>query len=287
MNLEALKEPFPSDQIEWRIAQCGKNQSGIWGTCLAYVQARAIMDRLDAVVGEMNWYPEYSFIGTSGVICKLSIREPSATPAPESHYWQWVTKEDGAEMTDIESFKGGISGALKRAAVLWGIGRYLYDLESGFIRVVDKSTKGARYGKTKDGDTFYWLPPELPAWALPKGTVDTPPVSALKSGSLNSTAGGQLMSGAPVSPPRVAPEQPGPGDGVQRDTDTYVIRFGKKHNGKTLDDVGPSELRNYIDWMDRAAAASGKPHDARALDLIEHASRYIAAHENLPLEQEG
>lgn len=89
------------------------------------------------------------------------------------------------------------------------------------------------------------------------------------------------------TPPRVAPEQPGPDDGIQRDTDTYVIRFGKKYNGKTLEDVGPSDLRNYIDWLDRSASTSGKPHSEQALDFIEHASRYIAAHENLPLEQEG
>ena len=38
----------------------------------------------------------------------------------------WITKADGAGDTDIEGEKGGISDALKRAAVVWGIGRYLY-----------------------------------------------------------------------------------------------------------------------------------------------------------------
>lgn len=158
MDFSKFLTPFEESHIEWRLAQCGKkNDGGVWGTCLAYIQARAIMDRLDEVAGPEYWKAEYSFIGTAGVICKLSIKCGG----------EWVTKEDGAEQTDIESFKGGISSALKRAAVLWGIGRYLYDLESGFIQEVTKGAPGARYGKTKDGAQFYWVPPKLPAWALP------------------------------------------------------------------------------------------------------------------------
>jgi hypothetical protein len=84
---------------------------------------------------------------------------------------EWVTKEDGAEQTDLESFKGGLSSAIKRAAVVWGIGRYLYDLEEGYAEIVEKGTKGAHYGKLPDktgGDQFHWFPPRLPSWALPK-----------------------------------------------------------------------------------------------------------------------
>ena len=39
---------------------------------------------------------------------------------------EWITKSDGADDSNIEGAKGGISDALKRAAVLFGIGRYLY-----------------------------------------------------------------------------------------------------------------------------------------------------------------
>lgn len=157
IKFEDFLKPFPESQIDWRIGQCGKNERGIWGTCLAYLQARAVMDRLDEVAGPGNWKTENYFVGAQGVVCKLSIKCDG----------EWVTKEDGAETTDIEAFKGGISGALKRAAVLWGIGRYLYDLEAGFIKVVEKGTPGARYGKTKDNVQFYWTPPTLPDWALP------------------------------------------------------------------------------------------------------------------------
>ena len=47
----------------------------------------------------------------------------------------WVMKYDGAENTDIEPVKGGLSDSFKRAAVLWGIGRYLYDMASIWVEI--------------------------------------------------------------------------------------------------------------------------------------------------------
>ncbi|MGH7576528.1 MAG: Rad52/Rad22 family DNA repair protein [Longimicrobiales bacterium] len=35
----------------------------------------------------------------------------------------------------MESVKGGLSAATKRAAVEWGIGRYLYGIEEGWANV--------------------------------------------------------------------------------------------------------------------------------------------------------
>ena len=54
---------------------------------------------------------------------------------------------------------------MKRAAVQWGIGRYLYDLESAWGNV---EQNGKNSQKTKQGEWFKWSPPQLPAWALPK-----------------------------------------------------------------------------------------------------------------------
>lgn len=158
-ELKKLSEPFEESQIEWRLAQAGKNANGFWGKCLAYIQARAVMDRFDAVCGPENWKARYEF-HAGGVLCGLSVRVNN----------EWVEKFDGADATDVEPFKGGISSALKRAAVLWGVGRYLYDLEEGWAVIVPHGTKGAHYGQTKDKETFYWNPPKLPAWALPKKT---------------------------------------------------------------------------------------------------------------------
>jgi|SRR6185369_6513624 len=157
MNLKELKKPFSTSDVEWRLAQCGETNGKVWAVCLAYIQARAVMDRLDDVAGPENWSVNYSHL-PNGVMCNLSIKVND----------DWIIKSDGAEETDIEAFKGGISSALKRAGSAWGIGRYLYGLESGFAQIVEKGTKGALSGKTKEGKWFYWLPPQLPSWALPQ-----------------------------------------------------------------------------------------------------------------------
>lgn len=153
-----LAAPFKYSEIEWRIQSCWKSGNDIKARVLAYVQARAIMDRLDDVVGIFGWSVNYTpsekgFIASLGISCGD----------------QFKFKEDGAEQTNIEPFKGGLSSAFKRAASVWGIGRYLYSLEVGWAVIVEKSTKGAHYTNDKQIGSFYWLPPELPDWALPEG----------------------------------------------------------------------------------------------------------------------
>lgn len=162
-DLRLLADPFQVDEYEWRVGSCGKTKEGkVWATCLCYVQARAIMDRLDDMVGPQNWKVSYDLV-PGGVMCHLSIKVDG----------EWITKMDGAENSDIEPFKGGISGALKRAAVPWGIGRLLYNLDSGFAQIVDRGVRGAKRGVTQDKTEFYWLPPTLPDWAIRKETKKT------------------------------------------------------------------------------------------------------------------
>lgn len=165
-----LKEPFPQKDIEWRIARSGKNTKGIWAMCLAYVTNRAIMDRLDEVLGPDKWYNEFKEGPHGGVICGISIFLED-----RGEYGEFLTKWDGAENTNIEAIKGGLSGAMKRAAVQWGIGRYLYNFKEGFATITDN---GEFRAKTKEGTNFKWNPPALPEWALPKGEAPKPPNKA-------------------------------------------------------------------------------------------------------------
>jgi len=155
MDLSRLKDPFPTDDIEWRVQRDGMRDGKAWAIVLAYVTNRAIMDRLDNVCGPENWHNEYVAGPSGGVLCGISIRVGD----------DWLTKWDGADNTDIEQVKGGLSGAMKRAAVQWGIGRYLYHLEATFANI----HPGGRYrGYHKDSKTAYkWDPPALPGWALP------------------------------------------------------------------------------------------------------------------------
>ncbi len=163
---ERLCAPFDAKDLEWRALHTGISGNGRpWVRCCCYVTARGVQQRLDDVVGAENWattQPIYTPIQScGGFVVGISIRRGD----------EWITKYDGSELPDTEPFKGGISGAIKRAAVNWGIGRYLYDLPESFARdVITERRDGYLYAKI-DGKAHYWLPPELPSWALPKDSA--------------------------------------------------------------------------------------------------------------------
>ncbi len=160
-DLAKLKEPFPFDDLEFRLQSCGEKNGKFWGLVLAYVTNRAIQNRLDEVVGPENWKNEFTKGPDGGILCGLSIKING----------EWVTKYDGAENTNIEAVKGGLSGAMKRAAATgWGIGRYLYNLKESWAVIAPDGKTGKYTGQTKDKKYFKWDPPALPAWALPAGT---------------------------------------------------------------------------------------------------------------------
>jgi len=169
MNLKRLTEPFPASDIEWRIAQCGVTADNkVWAKALAYITARAGQDRLDEVFGVLGWKVEYSqheYIAGSteeaAFVCRISVQNEKG---------EWVHKEDGAACTDIETFKGGISGAFKRCCASgFGIGRYLYGLSEIFVEATFDKQKNWNYAQTKDKKAFWWRVHDdaLPAWALP------------------------------------------------------------------------------------------------------------------------
>lgn len=167
IDFKALAEFFPPEDLEWRIGQANTNRNGgITATVLAYLTNRAIMDRLDAVVGPDRWKNEYRTFPSAeqdGMMCGISILMPDG---------EWVTKWDAAPVTKVEPIKGAMSDSMKRAAVHWGIGRYLYDLPKGWANI---SEGGTHYAKTKEGVVFHWDAPAVPAAFWPAGY--TPPKS--------------------------------------------------------------------------------------------------------------
>jgi hypothetical protein len=120
MNIAELSAPFPIDAIHWRAqhVKADKGKGTYSALALAYLDARDVMGRLDEVCGRSRWATYYDETARGRVLCKLSIQIEG----------EWITKTDGAGDTAVEGDKGGISDALKRAGVQWGIGRYLYKL---------------------------------------------------------------------------------------------------------------------------------------------------------------
>lgn len=162
---EELAKPFPSYDIEWRVQRASNGNGGPKAVVIPYVTNRAIMSRLDKIFGPGNWKNEYIPWGQKGVLCGISVKVDG----------EWVTKYDGAEETNIEPVKGGLSGSMKRAAVQWGIGRYLYSLDEAWVNITNQRTKTSNYiNDKKAGVQGYWEPPQLPSWAVSQ-EVQFPP----------------------------------------------------------------------------------------------------------------
>lgn len=119
-----LSAHFPSEWIHWRVGSTNKEKKR--GMPLAYIDARDAMDRLDDVVGPGGWR---DFLDDRGPICIASVQ--IWCPFRE----EWVTKSDGAGATKFEPEKGKLSDAFKRAAVKWGVGRYLYGINSPWVDI--------------------------------------------------------------------------------------------------------------------------------------------------------
>jgi hypothetical protein len=139
-----LKAPFPSTAIEWKLG--GTNKDGTKGRALPYLKFQAVADRLDEVLGETNWTNTYVSGPAGGVVCRLALRIEN----------EWLTKENGAANTDKEGIKGGLSDAFKRAATMFGVGRYLHSYSSILV----------------DVENGRWVAPALPDEFLPAAEVE-------------------------------------------------------------------------------------------------------------------
>jgi hypothetical protein len=144
-----LAAPFPV--VHWRAQSL--NREGTSAMALAYIDARDVMARLDEAVGPENWRDSYTETPKGRLICTLELRING----------EWVGKSDGAGDTDVEGDKGAISDALKRTAVKWGIGRYLYsfgDIWADCEPVKDR--EGKLYTDAKGKPKFKkWTPAGL------------------------------------------------------------------------------------------------------------------------------
>lgn len=156
-----LAAEFARDAVSWRAQSVTKD--GTKAMALAYIDARDVMQRLDEVCGPGNWQDRYEFHG-SRTVCYLSIRVDG----------EWITKADGAGDSDVEAEKGAISDALKRAAVKWGIGRYLYSLDAPWVPCETTEWNGKKQWKrwTADPWSFVKGAPHVPAAQQKAGLKD-------------------------------------------------------------------------------------------------------------------
>ena len=107
----ALGASFESQEVRVR-SQAGRQ--------LHYITARTAMNRLDSVLGPENWWDEY-LPGEHSVVCKLTVRLPDGSTLTKSDAGGYAGMADQGD-----DDKSGFSDAFKRAAVKFGVGRYLY-----------------------------------------------------------------------------------------------------------------------------------------------------------------
>lgn len=146
--LDRLKEPFPVNKIHWRVGATTQDKKK--GIALAYLDARDVMQRLDSVCSEW-WQCRYPFAGC----CEIGVAKNMICRYDDELEPIWLWRSNGAGETNVEGEKGQFSDAFKRAAVMWGIGRYLYALPNVWVELDDKKR--------------IINPPVLPEWATPEG----------------------------------------------------------------------------------------------------------------------
>lgn len=130
-----LTAPILPNEVEWRIQSQTSTGKLI---VVPYINNRCVMTRFDAAFGPENWTSEFREI-TNGFICRLTVIIKDTN--------RIVHREDGASKTNIEPEKGGISDAMKRAAVQFGLGRCLYDYPRVFIECEGKFIPDWAYEK--------------------------------------------------------------------------------------------------------------------------------------------
>jgi hypothetical protein len=151
-----LAAPFDPREVKFKPGAVSGNRA----LALPYVDARVVQDRLDDVLGLENWQDTYTPLPDCGVVCELRCRIGG----------EWIMKTDvgcPSEQPDGgDRLKAAFSDALKRAAVKFGIGRYLYRLPAQWA---DFDPQKRRFAKT----------PQLPRQAVPADrALGEPPAPA-------------------------------------------------------------------------------------------------------------
>lgn len=87
-----------------------------------YITARQVAERLDSVVGPGNWQTQFLVIDADKAVVQCTLTIFGQGKADVGY-----PNNPGRPELEEEPYKAAYSDAFKRAAVAWGIGRFLYD----------------------------------------------------------------------------------------------------------------------------------------------------------------
>lgn len=219
-----LRRPFPEGAVKWKAQTTNKDKTR--ALAVAFVDARNVMERLDRAVGPGGWHDAYEVISidAGGYVVQCSLTVLGVTKADVG--------DSSASGGGGNLAKTAYSDALKRAAVKFGVGRYLYALP---LRWVAYDAQHKRLAEV----------PELPAWARPAHLGEE---EAQDPGEALPDAEPEEI---PLKPRK---EEPTAVPTATKNPGEYVLQFGRKHAGRTLaaivvgdDDHAPDA--SYLDWI--------------------------------------
>jgi len=124
MELKDLKQEIP---FQWRVQSFSKNKPS--AQCVAYIDARDVMDLLDKVCGIENWQSDYKEV-KGNMFAGIGIKTAEG----------WVWKWDCGVESNVDKEKGEASDSFKRAGVKWGIGRFLYNKTIVYVQASETKT---------------------------------------------------------------------------------------------------------------------------------------------------
>jgi hypothetical protein len=124
--LDELRKPFHPSQVTWKPGAV----KGERALALAYADLRAYMNRLDEVCGS-DWSVAYEGWGNDRIICRLTICGVTRSSTGETTN-EAERSEIGGTVAEAQAFK--------RASAMFGLGRYLYNLPTGWADY-DPATK--------------------------------------------------------------------------------------------------------------------------------------------------
>lgn len=177
-----LTDKFNNDDISWKTLQNSWNDGKPYALMTPFVNASAIQERLDEVLGWENWKTEYEVKQIDGykyVVCILLCRTKDG---------EWISKQNVCEITEKKEdsnapdnpIKSAYSGAFKRVALEFGIGRYLKNIKKYSPQCSESFPRGenaVRCYDKKSGKTFYATIPTLEEDApQPKKEIEKPQV---------------------------------------------------------------------------------------------------------------
>jgi hypothetical protein len=251
---EALARPFSAEEVRFKPQTISGNRA----LAVAFVDARVIMDRLDEVVGVDGWTDDYQRLDSGEVVCRLSVRLNG----------EWLTKVDvGGQSGQPDAgdrVKSAFSEALKRAAVKWGVARYLYRLPMTWCDYDPQRRQFVR-------------PPQLPAWALPGGGK----AAAAKSAEPEKAPGSEAPAGVPQKPAPAPRKSPGklarPEWAIDltkalNESGIPVADLLDRYQIKRLGELPPEHHKDALQW------ARSRPPEAAVFDrwLSQKARRLLA-----------